>query len=203
MRKRLTTIVLGGAAALTIGLTATAASASSGWTVSPGGNFSSSGSDQVRDTHTGTVAKCSSVKMSGTLKKSAPSGAGLGTITKGSFGGCKIGTLSVSVAVKGLPWKLNTTSDKGGVISGSISGIELVATAPGCTATLDGTKAGAHNGVADASYSDSTGKLTLTGKGNLHSYVPAGQCFGLVDNGDSQAASGTNTVSPKQTITGP
>jgi hypothetical protein len=204
MRKRLTTLVLGGsAAALAIGLSATTASATTaGWTVKPGGSFHSSGSDQVRDTKTSTVAKCTTVKISGTLKKSASSGAGLGTLTKASFSGCTIGTIKVSVAVKGLPWKLNASSYKNGVTTGSISGIELVATAPGCSATLDGTAAGKHNGVADATYSNATGKLVLTGKGNLHSWAVSG-CFGLVNNGDPQAASGTNTVSPKQTITGP
>jgi hypothetical protein len=204
MRKRLTTIVLSGSAALlSVGLAATTASATTaGWTVKPGGKFSSSGSDQVTDSKTGTVAKCTTVKMSGTLKKSAPSGAGLGTITKGSFTGCTVGGLSVKVAVKGLPWKLNVTSDKSGLISGSISGIDLVASTTGCSATLDGTGAGKDNGVADATYSDSSGTLTLTGKGNLHSYAVNG-CFGLIHNGDPQKASGTNKVTPKQDITGP
>jgi hypothetical protein len=203
MRKRLTTLVLSGSAiALTIGLSATTASAASGWTVKPGGKFSSSGSDQVADTKTGTVAKCTTVKMSGTLKKSASSGAGLGSITKGSFTGCTVAGLSVTVTVHGLPWKLNATSDKSGVISGSISGIDLVATNPDCKATLDGTGAGKDNGVADATYSDATGTLTLTGKGNLHSWAVSG-CLGAINNGDPQDASGTNKVTPKQDITGP
>jgi hypothetical protein len=203
MRKRLTTIVLAGSAtALALGLTATSASAASGWTVKPGGAFSSSGSDQVKDTKTGTVAKCTSVTISGTLKKSAPSGAGLGSLTKASFSKCAIGTISVTVTTHGLPWKLNATSYKSGVTTGSISGIDLVATAPGCSATLDGTGAGKDNGVADATYNNSTGVLTLTGKGNLHSWAVSG-CFNLVNNGDPQDASGTNKVSPKQTITGP
>jgi hypothetical protein len=204
MRKRLTTIVLsGGAAVLAIGLAATTASATTaGWTVKPGGSFSSSGSDSVKDTKTGTTAKCTSVKISGTLKKSAPSGAGLGTLTKASFTGCSIGPIAVKVAVHGLPWKLNATSYKNGVTTGSISGIDLVATATGCSATLDGTGAGKDNGVADATYSNSTGVLKLTGKGNLHDYNVNG-CAGLVGNGDPEVASGTNKVTPKQTITGP
>jgi hypothetical protein len=203
MRKRLTTLVLSGSAiALTIGLSATTASAASGWTVKPGGKFSSSGSDQVADTKTGTVAKCTTVKISGTLKKSSSTGAKLGTITKASFKGCTVGPIAVTVTVHGLPWYLNATSYKSGVTTGNISGIDLVAKATGCQATLDGTGAGKDNGVADAKYTNASATLTLTGNGNLHSYAVAG-CEGLINNGDPQKASGTNKVTPKQTITGP
>jgi hypothetical protein len=203
MRKRLSTIVLGGSvAALAITLSATTAQAASGWKVSPGGSFSSKGSDQVTDSKTGTVAKCTTVKISGTLKKSASSGKGLGTIKKASFSGCTIGPIAVTVATHGLPWKLNATSYSNGVVTGSVSGIDLVATATGCSATLDGTGAGKDNGVADATYTNKTGVLALTGNGNLHDYAVSG-CAGLVNNGDPEKASGTNTVKPKQTITGP
>jgi hypothetical protein len=204
MRKRLTTIVLsGGAAMLAVGLAATTASATTaGWTAKPGGKISSTGSDSVKDTKTSTTATCTSVKISGTLKKSASSGAGLGTLTKASFTGCSIGPIAVTVKVHGLPWKLNATSYKSGVTTGSISGIDLVATATGCSATLDGTGAGKDNGVADATYTNSTGVLKLTGKGNLHDWAVKG-CDGLENNGDPQDASGSNKVSPKQTITGP
>jgi len=207
MRKRLTTVLLSSAAAaLALGLgatTATASSIASTWTVKPGGSVKASGSGQVKDAKTGTVAKCSSIKMAGTLKKGKGlSGKGIGTIKTGSFTGCKIATVSVTVKVHGLPWKLNAASFKNGVTTGTISGIDLKATAPGCSATLDGTGAGKNNGVTKISYSNSTGKLKLLGGGNLHSYAVSG-CFGLVNNGDAQKASGTETISPKQKITSP
>ena len=209
MRKRLTAVLLGGgAAALALGFgasTAMASSVASTWTVKPGGSASTSGSGQVKDAKTGTIAKCTSIKMSGTLKSgSGLSGAGIGTITTASFTGCTIATVAITVTVHGLPWKLNAASYNSatGVTSGTISGIDLVATAPGCSATLDGTAAGANNGITNATYTNSTGKIKLLGSGNLHSYAVSG-CFGLVNNGDVQKASGTETVTPKQTVTSP
>ena len=82
MRKRLTAVLLtSGAAALALSLGATTAMASSAnitWSVTPGGTFSFSGSAQVKDAKTGTVAKCTSLKLSGTLKSGhGLSGAGL------------------------------------------------------------------------------------------------------------------------------
>ena len=207
IRTRLTRnmVLTGAAAALVIGVSAgTALAVNATWTVSPGGTFSFSGSAQVKDTKTGTVAKCTSVKMAGTLKKgSGLAGAAIGTISTGSFSGCNVGGIGVNVAVKGLPWKLNATSFKSGVTTGTISGIELVATNPLCNATLDGTAAGKHNGVTKVTYTNSTGKLALLGPGgNLHSYNVSG-CAGLIANNDPQQSSGSGAVSPKQTITSP
>ena len=114
IRTRLTRnlVLTGAAAALVIGVSAgTALAVAATWTVSPGGTFSFSGSAQVKDTKTGTVAKCTSVKMAGTLKKgSGLAGAAIGTISTGSFSGCNVGGIGVNVAVKGLPWKLNATA---------------------------------------------------------------------------------------------
>ena len=208
MRRRLTTVLLGSGAALALGLGTTAAMASNiaaTWTVSPGGAASASGSGQVKDASTGTVAKCTTISIGGTLKSgSGLPGAGIGTLTTASFSGCTIGTIGVNVAVHGLPWKLNAASYNAttGVTTGSISGIDLVATATGCSATLDGTAAGANNGTTKATYTNSTGKIKLVGSGNLHAYAVSG-CFGLVNNGDVQKASGTLTVTPKQTVHSP
>jgi hypothetical protein len=208
MRKRLTAVLLsGGATALALGLGTTAATASSidaTWTVSPGGSVSASGSGQVKDTKTGTVAKCTSIKMSGTAKKGKGlAGAGIATIKKGSFSGCTIASIKVTVSTHGLPWKLNAVKYKNGVTTGTITGIDLKATAPGCTAFLDGTGASKDNGKVGASYSNATGVLKLLGTGgNLHAWGVSG-CFGLVKNGDSEVASGSLKMSPKQKITSP
>lgn len=205
MRKRLTAVILGGGTALALALGTTAAMAvNATWTVKPGGKISFSGSAQVKDTKTGTIAKCTSVKMSGTVKSgSGLSGTGIGTLTSATFSNCNVGGIGVTVAVKGLPWKLNATSFKSGVTTGTISGIELVASNPACSATLDGTAAGKHNGVTKLTYTNSTGKIALLGPGgNLHSYKVSG-CLGAIHNGDAQQASGGGTVTPKQTITSP
>jgi hypothetical protein len=191
--------------ALSLGAS-TALAADATWSVAPGGAISFSGSGQVKDATTGTIAKCTSIKMSGTLKTgSGNAGAGLGTIKTAAFTGCTIATVAITVATHGLPWKLNATSYNAGtgVTTGTITGIDLVATAPGCSATLDGTAAGANNGKTKITYTNSTGKIKLLGTGgNLHSYAVSG-CFGLVNNNDVQQASGSGTVTPKQKITSP
>jgi hypothetical protein len=210
MRKRLTAILVSSGAAVALGLGSTAALASginATWTVSPGGSISSSGSGQVKDATTGTVAKCTSISLNGTLKSGTGlSGTGIGSVTSASFSGCTIGTIGVNVAVHGLPWKLNAKKYDATtcVTTGNVTGIDLVATATGCSATLDGTAAGADNGITGIKYTNSTHKIKLTsGAGaNLHSWGVVG-CFGLVNNGDVQKASGTLTVTPAQTIHSP
>jgi hypothetical protein len=207
MRKRFTAVLLSsGAAVVALGLGSTTAMASSidaTWTVKPGGAVTASGSGQVKDTKTGTVAKCTSIKITkATLKKgSGLSGAGLGTISASSFSGCTIATIAVTVKTENLPWKLNATSYKSGVTTGTLTGVELLATAPGCSATLQGTTA--TNGKIKVTYTNSTGKLKLLAAGGNLTTEKVSGCFGLVANGDPEQASGSLTVSPKQTITSP
>lgn len=205
MRKSLTAVLSGSAAiALTLTLGATAASAAT-WTVSPGGAITASGSGQVKDTSTGTIAKCTSIKVTkATLKKgSGLAGKGLGTITASAFTGCTIATISVTVATADLPWKLNATSynSSTGVTTGTLTGVELLASAPGCSATLEGTTAS--NGKIKVTYTNSTHKLKLVGTGGNLTDENVSGCFGLVNNGDPEDASGSLTVTPGQTITSP
>jgi hypothetical protein len=205
MRKSLTAVLSGSAAiALTLTLGATAASAAT-WTVSPGGAITASGSGQVKDTSTGTIAKCTSIKVTkATLKKgSGLAGKGLGTITASTFTGCTIATISVTVATADLPWKLNATSynSSTGVTTGTLTGVELLASAPGCSATLEGTTAS--NGKIKVTYTNSTHKLKLVGTGGNLTDENVSGCFGLVNNGDPEDASGSLTVTPGQTITSP
>ena len=209
MRKRISTIITaaGAAAAMAVALGTApsfATTAAKTFTVSPGGVASAAGPAQVKDTKTGTIAKCSSLNLSATLKKgSGLKGAKIATITTGSFTGCKIGTIAVSVTANGFPWFLNATSYASGVTTGTITGIDLVATATGCSATLDGTAAGADNGKVKGTYTNSTGVLKLlTTGGNLHAWGVVG-CLGLINDGDPAQPSGSTTVSPKQTITSP
>jgi hypothetical protein len=169
------------------------------WTVYPGGSFKASGPAQVADAKTGKAAKCTSLTLSGTLQGDVETGVGVGSITTVSGTGCTIGTTPVKVTAHGLPWSLNATSYKSGVITGTISGIDLAATGSGCSATLDGTAAGAGNGLTTVTYSNSAGKLALGPPGNLHWWSVSG-CSGAVGTGDPAQASGTTTVTPKQTI---
>jgi hypothetical protein len=207
MLKRISTIITAGgaAAALAVALGAAPSSATTTttWSVSPGGSVNASGTAQVKDTKTGTVAKCKSIKLDGTAKKgSGLPGTKLVTIKSASFTGCAIGTISVTVKVNGLPWYLNATSYKSGVTSGTLTGIDLKAAATGCAATLDGTGAGKDNGKVAGTYTNSTGVLKLLAAGgNLHAWAVSG-CLGLINNGDPAQASGSVMVTPKQTIIG-
>jgi hypothetical protein len=206
MLKRISALAVAGGAALALVATSPSfATTATTYTVSPGGAVTASGSAQVKDTNTSTVAKCTKVSLDATLKKgSGLKGAKIGKITgpSSAFSDCTIGTIAVSVVAHGFPWYLNATSYKSGVTHGTITGIDLVASATGCTATLDGTAAGADNGKVSVTYTNSTGVLKILGTGgNLHDWGVSG-CLGLINNGDPEDASGSTTVSPKQTITG-
>jgi uncharacterized repeat protein (TIGR01451 family) len=174
------------------------------WTISPGGSISATGSLQVKDTGTGTVAKCTKTQLSGTLKSgSGLSGTGAGAITAASFAGCTIGTIAVTAASQDLPWTADALSYNAstGVTTGELEGVSLLATAPGCSVTLQGTTAA--NGYTKFTYTNSTGALKLTGPaGSLQAAAVSG-CFGLISNGDPQQASGTLKLTPAQAITSP
>src|SRR5215831_16469821 len=97
---------------------------------------------------------------------------------------------------------LNAASFSNGVTTGTITGIHAKLSGPGCSAVVDGTGASANNGKVTAKYSNSTGKLTTTGAGNLHIYKVSG-CAGLIGSGDGSSFKGSYAISPKQTITSP
>jgi hypothetical protein len=210
--KRISAIIAAGGAAvaLTMALSGAPSSATTAktWTVKPGGKATVSGSLQFRDTKTTAVTPCRSVKLDASLKGgSGLDGQSIGSITSATFAGCALGSvvISLTVAVHGLPWKLNAVNytAKTGVTTGTITGIDLVANGVGFTMTLDGTKAGADNGMIRFAYTNATGKLKLLPTdGDLHTWEVAGG-LGLVDNGDPQDPSGSLTVTPKQTITSP
>jgi hypothetical protein len=211
MHKRIATILAtGGAVALTVGLTATASFATTAgtWTVTPGGvTTGTAGTTKLTDTSTNTVLTCKSSNTSVTLPSgSGHSGTGLGSITALSFTTCT-GPLGITFTVtsNNLPWKLNALSysSSTGVTHGSITGIDATLSGPGCSATVDGTAAGAHNGTVKGTYNNGTGKLTVSKTGgNLHIYNVSG-CFNLIHSGDASTFVGTYAVSPKQKITSP
>jgi hypothetical protein len=87
------------------------------------------------------------------------------------------------------------------VTTGTLTGVELAASAPGCSATLEGTTA--TNGKIKVTYTNATGVLKLLPSGGNLTDEDVSGCFGLVNNGDPEDASGSLTVSPTQTITSP
>jgi hypothetical protein len=185
-------------AATNTGVTAT-------WTVKPGGAITAkAGTTTLTDKNTGSKLTCTSSSGKGSVKKgSGLSGTGIGSITSLGFSNCT-GPLSLTFTVKTthFPWHLNAKSFASGVTTGTITGIHATLSGPGCSATVDGTGATANNGSVAAKYSNSTGKLSTTGAGNLHVYNVSG-CAGLINTGDTTSFVGSYTVSPKQTITSP
>ncbi|HEV2371602.1 MAG TPA: hypothetical protein VGS19_05465 [Streptosporangiaceae bacterium] len=195
--------VLGLSAGSATAATSTAVKAT--WTVKPGGAITAkAGTTTLTDKNTGNQLKCASSSGKGTLKSgSGLSGTGIGSITALTFTTCT-GPLGLVFTVHNshFPWHLNAMSFSSGVTTGTITGIHSMLSGPSCSAIVDGTSATANNGQVTATYSNSTGKLTATGGGNLHLYNVSG-CFGLIKSGDVVSFKGSYAVTPKQTITSP
>ena len=195
-------------AALGAGPAATAATRTvTTWTVTPGGPFTShAGTTKLKDTANGNSLNCSSSALTGRFKaESGLSGIGIGSITAGGkFANCT-GPLPLgyTITLRGLPWHVNVISDHNGVVRGTISHIEITASFPACRFTIDGTAAGALDGIVLFSYSNSAHTLKLLPTGtNLHFYRVSG-CAGIVNSADSAGYLASYTLSPGQTITGP
>jgi hypothetical protein len=79
-----------------------------------------------------------------------------------------------------------------------------VSVLPGCSATVDGTSATAHNGLVKAAFSNKADALkVLATGGNLHLYNPTSGCGTAFSNGDAVNFTASYKLSPKQTITSP
>lgn len=209
MSKRSARILLAGPAAVLVAvLGATAALAATTWTVRPGGAITAkAGKTSLTDTRTGTTATCGSVTASGTLKSgSGLSGTGIGSFSAVSFRNCT-GPLGITFTLRAtdLPWHINLTSynPTTGVVTGTISHVQLKLSAPSCSATIDGTSSLASNGVIKFTYTNRTHVLKpLSNGGNLHVFAVSG-CAGLFNNGDPVTVNIRFTLSPGQTITSP
>ena len=178
------------------------------WTVQPGGPVSmKSGRFILTDTSTGSKLTCLSSTLGGALKSgSGLPGTGIGSITTVHSIECPspLGPTWILMA-RDLPWHLNAWSYTAmtGVVTGSLSHLQIAFSGPSCTAVIDGTSGTASDGTVKVRYTNSTGLLKLlTTGGNLHFYNVRG-CAGLVITGDSATLSATFTVSPKQAITSP
>ena len=196
------------AAVLAAILGVTTVLAATSWTVRPGGRVSMrSGKFILTDTTTAQAPTCQSSALSGTLKSgSGLPGTGIGSITTAGFTNCTspLG-FRFTLQARDLPWHLNFSSYNAtaGVVTGSISHLQMKLTFPSCTAVIDGTSGTASDGIVKVRYTNSTGVLrTRTTGGTLHFYNVRG-CAGLVNTGDSATISATYTLSPKQTITSP
>lgn len=194
-----------GAAALTIGLSATSSlAATATWTVSPGGAVTGkAGTTTLTDTTSGIALSCTSSKMKGSLKSgSGLAGKGLGTVTSVAFNNCTVLSVTISLSSGTVAWKLNASSFGSGTTSGTITGIHLAVKSSVCSAVVDGTGATAHNGKVSVTYSNKTHALKILPLGNLHVYRVSG-CGGAISNGDAGTITGSYKVGPLQKITSP
>jgi uncharacterized repeat protein (TIGR01451 family) len=176
------------------------------WTVKPGGSVkASSGGLTLQDTKTGTVITCKPSDASGTLQSGTGlSGTGIGSIKTMSLGTCTgPAGLALKPAANALPWAVNALSYNGGVTTGTITGIDASLSGTGCSATLDGTAAGADNGQVDVSYANSNGTMQLLASGGNLTFSDVQGCLGLINSGDAATLTGSYTMSPKQLITSP
>ena len=201
-------LVAGCAAVLAATVGATAAFAAATWTIQPGGPVSlKSGTFTLKDPRTGTTIPCSSAGMSGTLESgSGLPGTGIGSITTVHPLFCPTPQgISFTLRARDLPWHLNVLSYNAttGVVTGSLSHLQVGVSGTACTAVIDGMSGTASDGTVRVSYTNSTGRFrSRTTGGNLHFYHVRG-CAGLLNTGDPATIRVTLPVSPGQAITSP
>jgi hypothetical protein len=203
-------LATGFAAVVAASLAAAPALAATTWTIQPGGSITamSSGRFTFIDHTTGTATACLSATVSGTLKHgSGLPGSRVGSLSAVSIGRCSgAGGPQYTLQPTDLPWHVNLSSYDAatGVVTGTVSHLQITLSGNGCTAVIDGTSGTASDGRVRFTYTDSTGRLTvLATGGNLHFWNVSAGCLGLFNTGDRAALSVIFTVTPKQAITSP
>lgn len=188
------------AAILAFGSTAGLVVPTATWTVKPGGTVAVvTGKLMLTDTKTGVTITCTSSALSGTLKSgNGLPGTDVGTISSVSFTGCRWPLRKPELTPELLPWRVNLTSYRNGVVHGTVSHIEMGVLNAACTFAIS------HQGgfgTEKFTYHDSTNAGTFTG-GNLH--VTGGICgSGAVHIGDPISMSASFKLVPAQAITSP
>jgi hypothetical protein len=204
MRKGFIAALASGAAALTLGVSTTAAMATTAtWTIKPGGAITGSATNPtLKDTKTGTTLKCKTSATKATLKKGSGQTNPIGKITSVTFSSCTgpdgLVFTATTTASTSNPYPLTATSYKSGVTKGTITNIKATLSGTGCSATVAGTSASSA-GKVTGTFTNSTDVLKTSG-GNLHVYNVNG-CFGLISSGDATSYSASYKITPKQTIT--
>ncbi len=203
-------LAAGCAAVFAATLAAAPALAATTWTIKPGGAITAtSGGLTLTDTTTGTVCfSSSSAIASGTLKHgSGLPGSRAGSLSGVSFARCiGPGGPQFGLQATDLPWHVNLSSYNAakGVLTGTVSHLQIMMSGDGCAAVIDGTSGTASDGQLRFTYTDSTGRLAVLGtSGNLHFWNVSDGCLGLVNSGDQATLGTAFRVSPKQAITSP
>jgi hypothetical protein len=201
-------LIVCAATASVISMAAAPALAAATWTVKPGGSVTGTATAAtVTDSTIPLSLTCTSSTAKGSLKSgSGLPGAGIGTVTSFAFSSCTAGA-SATVTVTGASLNAISYSGVTKVAKMTITkfhGTFTVSILPGCSATVDGTSATAHNGLVKATFSDKTGALkVLAAGGNLHLYNPTSGCGNTFKSGDAVNFTASYKLSPKQAITSP
>lgn len=183
----------------------TLATTAATWTNKPGGAISAkAGTTTVTDSTAGQSVTCATSTAKGSFKSgSGLSGTGIGTVTSISFNNCSILGMNITVTLTGtMPVNATSYNATTKVAKMAITKIHGSLSASGCSATIDGTAAAAHNGMVKGNFMDTGSKLkVLATGGNLHLYNV--NCFGVINNGDSVNFTTTYKVTPAQVLTSP
>jgi hypothetical protein len=201
-------LISGGAAVLAIGLTTTTALAATGsghggqpgasgsasWSVSPmntveGGD--SVGQTVLADSTTGGKIKCTSESAGYDIK----GGMDLtGTVTGKlagvtmQFGGCALPDGTAVTVTESNEWAMTGVrfdpSTNLGVTTGRWRGVDISFSSSTCSGVLDGSAAGANDGILTYEfYNNPHWLIVRTYGGDLHAYNVTG-CTGIFGNGD-------------------
>lgn len=211
MRKGLFSVLSSGAIVLALGISTSAATATTAatWTIKPGGTVTgTSGTITVTDTTTGAQMKCTSSSLGATLKSGSGKINPIGQITAVAYNSCTtagVGAGVTATASSTNPWHLRGSTYSSGVTHGSIgnAGTSFSITGPlgTCSGIVAGTSA-TTPGKIGVTYKNANGSLIMHG-GNLHAWNVTGQCLGSLHTGDPMTVVGTYIISPRQTITSP
>jgi hypothetical protein len=207
MRTRVSVVLSSAVMALVTGLgvSTAAATATTTWTITPGGTVTAgAGQMLLKDTTTGRLMTCTSSAIGGRLKSGTGLSSPLGTITSASFTGCvqpRLGFFTVTASPSpSNPWVLRGFTYSNGVTHGRITNIQLSFSTAGCSGTVGGLVP-ASTGQVSAVFGNSMHALT-PGAGNLHMWNVSG-CMGLFRSGNTFKIDVKYPTSPAQTITSP
>ena len=188
MRKLLLVAAL---ALVALAASVTAASAST-VTASPGGNITgtSLGTVTFADANFGISINCN-VTLTGSLATRAEGTlpiANVGGITGGSTANCEGGSATILANATTNRWAMSSNSVSGGVATATFTGVKFLISIPFFSACLYTTR-------ANASYSNSTGLMTITEIALVSSTYLSG--FGCAT---APTMEGVFAISPRQTI---
>ena len=205
-------LAAGCAAVLTATLAAAPALAAGTWTIHPGGAITATSGKvvftDIRDGRLFSTFACQSATASGAVKRgSGLPGSRAGSLSAVGFSSCSSpGGPRFAPQPADLPWHVNLSSYDAatGVVTGTVTHIQIPVSGNGCTFVIASTSGTASDGRVRFTYTDSTAQLTvLAHSGNLHFWNVSAGCLGGFNDGDRATLSLTFTVSPEQAITSP